>query len=234
MNQSQAQSQHLDALRTLVLKHEMLIRTWEERLDAMNSRTLVEDRENDGPSAFARAQLEFLILNAECIKTEKESQLNMLIEMQERQAEWEAHQQDAPSMQMQLPYYPKFASIPAPVVNPMPGPIMRIMYDDLIDTRAVKETRGYLRFGPDPATNGLLLLLYVDSLNPDSDILVDPATVAVHDWADVGGESQWQLAVTVPGAANLAPLSLYPDAILHPVVPPSASSALTTTPESKV
>lgn len=210
MSQAQSQSsQYIDALRTLVLKHEMLIRTWEDRLDAMNSRTLLSDREHDGPSAFARAQLEFLILNAECIKTEKESQLNALIEMQARQAEWEIQNP------LQLSY-----GISPPRVNPMPGPITRIVYDDSLDLRDVKETRGYVRFGPDPATNGLLLALYADD---GRDVLVDTADGVEHDWADVGGEDAWQLAVVVPGAATLAPLSLYPDAVMHPVVPPSAA-----------
>lgn len=219
-------SQYIDALRTLVLKHEMLIRTWEDRLDAMNSRTLLSDREHDGPSAFARAQLEFLILNAECIKTEKESQLNALIEMQVRQAEWEIQnpQGSASALQIQPPY-----GISPPRVNPMPRPIARIAYDICIDVRDVKETRGYVRFGTDPATNGLLLVLLsgrTEAMEEDSapvDLLVNPLTGSLHDWAYVGGEDPWQLAVVVPGAATLAPLALYPDAVMHPVVPPSAA-----------
>jgi hypothetical protein len=218
----------LESLRTLVLKHEMLIDTWTQRLDDISP---LNDMSNDGPSAFYRAQLEFLILNAECQKADKENQLKNLEEYAEMQITpinldpVYPVRLTPPLTAEQIaeatgkPYKPiRVNAIDASPFHVPEYAYARIPYHFTIDPRDVKETRGYLRRTPQYGNenNGLILVVIYQGEEGklQQEVLVDPDTGHEWDWTDTP-ESDWALVVTVPGAANLLPLSCYPDAVVH-------------------
>lgn len=230
MDQSEKQ---IDSLSTLILKHDLLIRTWQGRLDDMNARELTRG-DGDTPRDIVRCQLEMMILQAECIMADKENQRDGLMEQQK----WLAERADsaptgdfrpAPakpgtsldSLLLQLSHVSHVslnANAPADTPQWAQLPLTRFEIHKNVDLNTVRRTVMFVN----PQHPGVGRMLLEVRSNGET-FLLDPITGAAPKWenGESIAEEQWRKYLSVQGVADLLPLAAYPDCMLEDGALPS-------------